>query len=128
MPPTNHHTSACLVGNPPQKHHIAKGQKATLIVVPTSVIGQWIDEIRAHCKPETFRKVMHYKHRTAQPQAIVEDCDIVVTGYSDVMREFPSPSTTEDWEVVQRVGKSKWAQQASDRLGVLHKVYFPLEG
>ncbi len=127
MPPTDHRTPACLVGNPPSKEDIAKGRKATLIVVPTAVIDQWIDEIRAHCKPETFRKVMRYKHRNAQPEAIVEDCDIVVTGYTDVMKEFPYPSTAEDMEELQQMGSMEWVQQAAGRLGVLHKVCFDWE-
>lgn len=50
-------TLACMVGNPPSPDDHKRGLHATLIVVPSSVIGQWMTEIRAHAEETTFPKI-----------------------------------------------------------------------
>lgn len=49
-------TLACMVGHPPSINDKKRGIVATLIVVPSSVISQWKDEIGAHTDKMTLNK------------------------------------------------------------------------
>jgi SNF2 family DNA or RNA helicase len=110
-----------MVGNPPGPEDIKRKVKATLIVVPATVIAQWRDEIQNHAKPEIFPKVMRYQSSAPIPMKVLEELDIVVTSYNEVMRQFPFPDQ-EGREKITRVGYNKWWKTAMLDLGDLHKV------
>jgi SNF2 family DNA or RNA helicase len=113
-----------MVGNPPGPEDIKRKVKATLIVVPATVIDQWLDEIRVHAKHDTFPKVMRYKSSAGIPVEVLEDLDIVITSYSEVMKQFPFPDK-EDREKITRIGSpgyKNWWKGAMHELGSLHLV------
>ncbi|PMD36328.1 hypothetical protein L207DRAFT_435119 [Hyaloscypha variabilis F] len=114
-------TLACMVGNPPGPEDIKRKVKTTLIVVPATVIDQWLDEIRIHAKRDTFPKIMRYKSSSRIPMEVLEDLDIVVTSYSEVMKQFPFPDK-EGREKIARIGYQKWWKTAMYELGDLHCV------
>ncbi|KAF7872861.1 uncharacterized protein EAF02_008932 [Botrytis sinoallii] len=114
-------TLACMVGNPPTEEDKKRGVTATLIVVPSSVISQWLEEIRNHVHEKAFPKVMQYKASMNIPEAVLKDLDIVVTSYTEVMKQFPFPNR-QGREDIARYGYKKWWKNAHDQLGDLHKI------
>jgi SNF2 family DNA or RNA helicase len=54
-------------------------------------------------------------------KAILEDLDIVITSYNEVMKEFPFPNKKERAEIA-RIGYERWSKGAIQNLGVLHQV------
>ncbi|KAJ8060331.1 hypothetical protein OCU04_010665 [Sclerotinia nivalis] len=115
-------TLACMVGNPPTKEDRERGVTATLIVVPSSVISQWLEEIETHveCK-KVCPKFMQYKASMHIPDAVLKDLDIVVTSYTEVMKQFPFPDR-KGREDIARFGYKKWWKNAHEELGALHKI------
>jgi SNF2 family DNA or RNA helicase len=116
-------TLACMVGNPPSPDDVRKGMKATLIVVPSSVIDQWMYEIATHCHNDTFPKVMQYKASSKIPLAVLCDLDIVITSYTEVMKQFPFPDDKGKAEIAAH-GYQKWWRKARKNLGVLHQIHW----
>ncbi|TGO68172.1 hypothetical protein BOTNAR_0029g00400 [Botryotinia narcissicola] len=114
-------TLACMVGNPPTEEDRKRGVTATLIVVPSSVISQWLEEIRNHVHEKAFPKVMQYKASMNIPENVLKDLDIVVTSYTEVMKQFPFPDR-KGREDIARYGYKKWWKNAHDQLGDLHKI------
>jgi len=52
---------ACMVGNPPSADDQKRGLNATLIVVPSSVVNQWMTEIQVHTEEKTFPRIRKYQ-------------------------------------------------------------------
>lgn len=115
-------TLACMVGNPPTKEDKARNVRATLIVVPSSVVSQWLEEIHFHvdCK-KVFPKVMRYKMSAGIPLSVLEDLDIVVTSYLEVMKQFPFPDRKGREEIAKH-GYKRWWKKAHEDLGDLHRI------
>ena len=115
-------TIATMVANPPISLDIARGVKATLIVCPATIVNQWIDEIATHAGG-FFKKVLHYKTSAKIPLEIIQDCDVVITSYHEVMKQFPFPDSKAR-QLIARNGHESWWRQAINDLGVLHKIKF----
>lgn len=116
-------TLACMVGNPPSERDRLRGVNATLIVVPSSVIEQWLDEIRNHTEIAKFPKIMRYKASAKIPIEVLRDLDIVVCSYQEVMRQFPFPDQ-KDRDLIANTGYKKWWKKASRSMGDLYKIYW----
>jgi hypothetical protein len=116
-------TLACMVSNPPRKEDSARKAKATLIVVPSSVISQWLDEIRTHAEEAVFPKILHYKSSSKIPLNVIQDLDICVTSYQEVMKQFPFPDGKARAQISTQ-GYKKWWKTAEKGLGDLHKVHW----
>ncbi|KAF4609822.1 hypothetical protein G7Y89_g15801 [Cudoniella acicularis] len=114
-------TLACMVGNPPSAEDIERKVKATLIVVPAAVIDQWYDEIKFHAEERMFRKVLKYRSSAGLDVSILEDVDIVITTYNEVMKQFPFPDK-KGREMIQQAGYKRWWRMAIQHLGDLHKA------
>ncbi len=72
-------TIATMVGNPPTGEHIRRRVKTTLLVLPSSAIRQWMDEIRTHAREDVFPRIIHYKRSKEIPLIALQDFDIVLT-------------------------------------------------
>ncbi|PVH71787.1 hypothetical protein DL98DRAFT_613085 [Cadophora sp. DSE1049] len=114
-------TLACMVGNPPGPEDNRRKVKATLIVGPATIVKQWIEEIEVHVNKEVFPKILHYKTSSEMPLAILEDTDIVVTSYNEVMKQFPFPDKEGRLEIA-RNGYPAWRKGAVENMGLLHQV------
>lgn len=114
-------TLACMIANPPRDEDKKRKTKATLIVVPSAVILQWMEEIRNHAEASMFPKVMHYKSSSGIDAAVLEDLDIVITSYHEVMRQFPYPDQKER-ERIAHMGHQKWWAKVQKDMGPLHQV------
>lgn len=115
-------TLATMVGNPPAEQDIAEMRKATLIVVPASLLSQWEAEITAHVDEKVFQKVMLYKASSRISTNILSDCDIVLTSFKEVMSSWPFPSSLEDKLDAQKLGEDVWASNHDSKTGDLHRV------
>ena len=112
---------ACMVGNLPQDEDLKQRRKATLIVAPCSLLDQWMDEIRVHAEKSIFPKIVRYTSRLNLSTDVLEDLDIVVVSYTEVMRQMPFP----DQKTLNEIGKrgyANWLKKAYDQLGPLHKI------
>ena len=112
---------ACMVGNLPQDEDLKRRRKATLIVAPCSLLDQWMDEIRVHAEKSLFPKIVRYTSRSNLSTDVLEDLDIVVVSYTEVMRQMPFP----DQKTLKEIGKrgyANWLKKAYDQLGPLHKI------
>jgi hypothetical protein len=114
-------TLACMVGNPPGPEDVKRGVKATLIVVPAGVLNQWFDEIKYHASEGIFPKVLIYKTAMHIPMSILQDVDILLCSYGDVMKQFPFPDKSAR-ERISEIGYKAWWKQAICELGPLHQV------
>ncbi|KAH7309256.1 SNF2 family N-terminal domain-containing protein [Rhexocercosporidium sp. MPI-PUGE-AT-0058] len=114
-------TLACMVGNPPGPEDIKRKVKATLIVCPSSITKQWVEEIGTHVEGTFFPKILHYNTSSEISLAILEDTDIVVTSYSTVMKQFPFPDREGRLEIA-RNGYPAWCKDALENMGMLHRV------
>lgn len=115
-------TLACMVGNLPHDEDRKRGRGATLIIAPSSVINQWIDEIYVHANEAVFPKVLHYRAKSKISKTILESLDIVVTSYAEVMKQLPWPRDKEEMTQLKEVGAENWLQMVSGDAGVLHQV------
>lgn len=68
---------AVLAANPPSNKDIAGGQKTTLIIVPATVVSQWISEIKKHLDKKVAGRVMHYKASKKLEDWMYEEADIM---------------------------------------------------
>jgi SNF2 family DNA or RNA helicase len=119
-------TLACMVGNPAQEDDRKRGisSRATLIVVPSAVIDQWMDEIRYHAEESAFPKIMHYRAKNKIPRAVLEDLDVVVTSYNEVMRQFPFPNHKDRVEIGKMGYNEWWKKVVESQLGDLHSIHW----
>ncbi|KFY29006.1 hypothetical protein V493_02602 [Pseudogymnoascus sp. VKM F-4281 (FW-2241)] len=116
-------TLATMVGNPPAKEDIAKMRKATLIVVPASLLTQWEAEIKVHVDEKNFHKVMPYKSSSRISTNILSDCDIVLTTFTEVANSWPIPNSVEDRADARLLGgDDKWADTHDSLKGDLQRV------
>jgi SNF2 family DNA or RNA helicase len=115
-------TLATMVGNPPLEKEPAEVRKATLIVVPASLLSQWKAEIKEHVDDRIFQKVMSYKASADASVNILSDCDIVLTSYTEVMRSWPFPTTAEEKSDVKNSGIETWYSDHDSEKGDLHRV------
>jgi SNF2 family DNA or RNA helicase len=115
-------TLATMVGNPPSKEDIKRRRKTTLIVLPSSAIKQWAEEIRNHVEEKVFPRVMHYKASKEIPIVSIQDCDIVLTSYTEVMHSFPFPSQEDILSWSSDGGSGQWQEKCKELAGDLHKI------
>jgi hypothetical protein len=115
-------TLATMVGNPPAKEDIAEMRKATLIVVPASLLSQWEAEIKVHVDEKIFQKVMAYKSSSRISTNILSDCDIVLTSFTEVANSWPFPNSVEDKADARLLGEDVWANNRDALKGDLQRV------
>lgn len=115
-------TLATIVGNPPDAKDIKKKRKATLIVLPASLLGQWEVETEKHVDSNALSKVQIYKKSSNLKRRIIEDCDIVLATYSEVMSSHNLKMTAADSEVADKISPEKWREKHSDQMGILHQI------
>jgi hypothetical protein len=115
-------TLATMVGNPPTEKDIKEMRKATLIVVPASLLSQWKTEIKRHVDEKIFPRIMPYKASSGAPANVLEFCDIVLTTFTEVLNSWPFPNSPEEKAAAQQLGEDEWANIHDSRKGELQKV------
>ncbi|OAF59144.1 hypothetical protein VC83_04324 [Pseudogymnoascus destructans] len=115
-------TLATMVRNPPAEKDITAMRKATLIVVPASLLSQWEAEIKVHVDEKIFQKVMPYKSSSRISTNILSDCDIVLMSFTEVANSWPFPSSVEDKADTRLLGEDEWANNRNSLKGDLQRV------
>lgn len=109
-----------------QKDNPRKLRKTTLIVVPSSLLRQWRDEIAKHCDPKLVRQVLTWTGRgsdASDPEALLMNAEIVLTTHHTVMsscKKIPWPP-----EVQTDAQREDWLKEHRlEFRGILHQVEF----
>lgn len=76
----------------------------TLIVCPTSLVTQWMNELHHHVAPNFLRAVTHYGQSRGNSMSISLQCaDVVVTTYGIIASECPDDPTERNEESCARM-------------------------
>ncbi|CAD0113514.1 unnamed protein product [Aureobasidium uvarum] len=110
--------------------HLQPESHTTLIVVPSSLLGQWKIELRRHTRRENrrsdwglgdihiFRDSLSEEHEPLHFQRV----DIVLTTYYDVRRSWPECEFPEGLAEDDRA--AFWLENIQEKRGPLHKYKF----
>lgn len=80
-----------------------------------------MQEIADHAG-KTLRKVVHYKFSAKLSIVVLEDMDVVVTSYNEVMRQFPYPDAKATEEILRMKQDATWWKNISQIVGPLHQI------
>jgi len=63
-------------------------QEKTLLVIPASLIGNWVNEINKFAPSLTYRVLHPSEHTSANREGreILDDCDLLITTYGMLLR------------------------------------------
>ncbi|KAH6659105.1 SNF2 family N-terminal domain-containing protein [Truncatella angustata] len=115
----------CIVSNQAQTKDLVDWSKTTLIVVPSSALPQWKQEIKKHAG-DTLKHVMQFKssaHGEDAPGVCIRAMDIVMVTYNEVASEYPSEKFRK--ELSKRGLSQKYQEkQIEEATGPLFKVPF----
>ncbi|EIN13831.1 DNA repair protein RAD5 [Punctularia strigosozonata HHB-11173 SS5] len=75
-----------------------KGPRATLVVAPTSLLGQWSDELRRSSLPGTLRVTVWHGQNRQEFGAVLDDDEqdvplVVITSYGTLASEHAKPGS-----------------------------------
>lgn len=113
-----------MVTNPPSRTDKAK---STLIVCSASLMLQWKRELANHANKKMFPTIIIY-HGKSQIEGeglerVLEEADVVLTTYGQVVRSFPLHQPPEHLETPEERGAWK-ERHWGDQRGILHKTHF----
>lgn len=101
--------------------------KTTLIVVPSSLVNQWLDEIKLHCDEKYLGEVLEYtaqnRLKTSNTSKHLQQFEVVITTYSEVIRSYPTPEFPPELENPEEK-KAYWKQFLEENKGPLHRTEF----
>ena len=67
--------------------------RTTLVVCPSSLCNQWLDEFKTHVELKALGEVMVYRSgsrvQSSDPIKTLTNCSVVITTYHEVMRNYP---------------------------------------
>jgi SWI/SNF-related matrix-associated actin-dependent regulator of chromatin subfamily A3 len=82
-------TLGLMLSNPPAANAAAT---ATLIVCPVSVVSNWVQQIEAHVKPNTFRVGIYMGSKTKRSQLLTKvhngDLDVLLVSYETLRSDY----------------------------------------
>ncbi|THY10671.1 hypothetical protein D6D02_06237 [Aureobasidium pullulans] len=110
--------------------HLQSTSRTTLIIVPSSLVGQWRAEIKKHTKREIKRNAWGLGKVMVFRDIMSEDCDhdsfagydIVLTTYYDIRRSWPDCKYPEGLSERQR--HDFWLENFYEKRGPLHRYGF----
>jgi SNF2 family DNA or RNA helicase len=80
----------------------SRRQGGTLLVVPMSMLGQWVSELEKHVEAGFLRCKTHHEQRGGPRELSVREADVVVTTYGVLASEAPGEDG--DGKVVKEAG------------------------
>ncbi|THW65005.1 hypothetical protein D6D20_02432 [Aureobasidium pullulans] len=107
--------------------HLQPKSRTTLIVVPSSLLGQWKAEIKRHTKREVKRqnwglgRVKVFRDNESEDHEPIDfsSKDIILTTYYDVRQSWPDDKYPEGLSEDQK--HAYWLQEILNKRGPLHR-------
>lgn len=102
-----------------------RGAQATLIVMPPTLMVQWMSEIEKHVEPHIFRNVAVYKakHKILDPVYTLGTHDIIITSYQEVARSLPSNNPPPNL-CTEQARLDWWHKELEEKKGPLHRIHW----
>ena len=115
-------TVSCIANMVNDALHNKSLRKTTLIVVPSSITHQWMQEIGKH-GGDTLKRVVRYDARvdSNDPVEFLTGFDVVVATYAQVLRSYPKKEPPVALQTVE-AKKAWWIKHFRDNKGPLHSV------
>ncbi|KAF2671748.1 P-loop containing nucleoside triphosphate hydrolase protein [Microthyrium microscopicum] len=111
-------------GLPPKAFH---GVRATLIICPSSLVDQWMSEVRKHCDLNHLGQVLRYNNPKPGLSMSLDDigmlssASIVISTHNAVVRSCPK--ITFPKHLVTQLDKEKWLFDNREKFrGQLHRI------
>ena len=73
---------------PPPNSGLGLNSKATLIICPKSVMANWTEQIRTHCKPKKITSYVYHGSNRTEDLSELADYNIVLTTYNTAASDF----------------------------------------
>ncbi|KAF2143698.1 uncharacterized protein K452DRAFT_325644 [Aplosporella prunicola CBS 121167] len=104
---------------------VTEGPRGTLIVVPSSLVGQWYNECFKHIKRKVtiHRQVGEYKLEGEAAETQLQTFDIVITTYHEVMYSYPKTETPVELQTSEEK-QEWWSKHFEEFKGPLHRVHW----
>ncbi|OJD35651.1 dna repair protein rad5 [Diplodia corticola] len=100
-------------------------RKATLIVLPATLVSQWYAELNRHVDPKQRLQILVWKagHRieTPRPVETLSRFDIVLTTYYEVQKSYPKAETPIELQTSEEKNRW-WKEHYEAEKGPLHRV------
>ncbi|KAF5870203.1 putative dna repair helicase protein [Botrytis fragariae] len=79
---------AAIIGNPPDSNKIVAEERTTLIVVPSGLLLQWLDELKKH-GGSTIKNIDIYNRSDRRDAIQYTLSNVVITTYDELMTNLP---------------------------------------
>ncbi|KAI0132812.1 SNF2 family N-terminal domain-containing protein [Xylariales sp. AK1849] len=84
-------TLACIVRNTPRRKDLLDSRRTTLIVVPPTLVAQWMSEIKYKTSRDVIKAYLPFRRAAKIPITTLEQQDIIVTTYDEVRGCYLKP-------------------------------------
>lgn len=105
----------------------ASPNQTTLVVCPSSLCSQWLNEVRKHIEPGLLGEVIVYRSgnrtMTEDPLKTLSKAGMVITSYSEVLRSYPHTKPPAEL-VTPELKRAWWEQHYKNERGDLHRIFF----
>eukprot|EP00762_Andalucia_godoyi_P000549 ANDGO_05357.mRNA.1 Putative SWI/SNF-related matrix-associated actin-dependent regulator of chromatin subfamily A member 3-like 2 len=101
-----------------------KGKGTTLIVCPTSLVSEWIDQIDEHVQPGLLQVHVYYTPASRQVD-IIRNADVVVTTYSILREEFSACCKNDDEPCSKMMKPAEGEKAGPIKSGSLKGLFVP---
>jgi SNF2 family DNA or RNA helicase len=98
--------------------------RATLIIVPATLISQWVSEFEKHCQPGMFKEPIVFQGRSVKDGnitlSLLAQQDIVITSYNEVSMSYPKFNPPV--ELSEGEWDQWWKEHYYENRGFLHQI------
>ena len=79
---------ALIAGDCSDRTHMPLESRKTLLIVPSSLVCTWEDELRAHVRPDTLRWALYRGPSRFRTFKDMLKCDVIITTYNVLATEW----------------------------------------
>ncbi|MCJ1390904.1 hypothetical protein MMC18_003765 [Xylographa bjoerkii] len=101
--------------------------RATLIIAPTSLLAQWVEEIDKHTNPGVLGVPLQYRHAKKLPLntaiALLQQQFVVLASYGEAVKSYPK--YTPPKELMSHEKRMEWwSSHVEENRGPLHHIHW----